>query len=231
MSKVFLASLALILTGSLTLAVCPTATVVRPVSYPSYTPYYSPYIVRKVVTPVIVKEVVKQVYTPVAVYAPFPVAIPYYGAVYNPSMPTSMPGADTGITPTGGLAEVLVELRKLNSRIDALERKRPTDPFAPAPLVKPSGATEIRPGATATPRDGALAIFTNKCAACHDATVSATKGGGLTLLEKGVLSKLTDKQARKVMTTSYNGKMPPKSSGIAALTDEEVSSIVNHLDK
>lgn len=194
----------------------------------------SPVVTTPVVTagyaaPVVVKEII----TPVAV----PVLIPAYGAVYTPPAPAPAAPAAPSVAPQD-LKAIADSLRAIDQRLRSLEAKPGVPPAAPAAPPAPA-ATPAAPAAQAKPADPfnpgaaphALAIVQGKCAVCHSAETAAAKGGGLSLIEGGALAKLTDRQARKVMTTVYRGTMPPKSSGIPALTDEEVSVLVSILDK
>lgn len=200
----------------------------------------SPVVTTPVVTagyaaPVVVKEII----TPVAV----PVLIPAYGAVYTPPAPAPAAPAAPSVAPQD-LKAIADSLRAIDQRLRSLEAKPGVPPAAPAAPPAPA-ATPAAPAAQAKPADpfnpgaapqaatspNALAIVQGKCAVCHSAETAAAKGGGLSLIEGGALAKLTDRQARKVMTTVYRGTMPPKSSGIPALTDEEVSVLVSILDK
>ena len=195
----------------------------------------SPVVTTSYVAPTVVKEII----TPVAV----PVLIPAYGAVYTPPAPAPAAPAAPSVAPQD-LKAIADSLRAIDQRLRSLEAKPGVPPAAPAAPPAPA-ATPAAPAAQAKPADpfnpgaapqaatspNALAIVQGKCAVCHSAETAAAKGGGLSLIEGGTLAKLTDRQARKVMTTVYRGTMPPKSSGIPALTDEEVSVLVSILDK
>lgn len=65
-----------------------------------------------------------------------------------------------------------------------------------------------------------------KCAKCHDASVSHTEGKGLTLFQDGRLAKIDELLARKIASKTYLGKMPKNGK----LTDEEVASIQEWAD-
>lgn len=171
-------------------------------------------------------EVVKVVKELVAV----PVLIPAYGAVYTPPVvpaPQAVAPAD--------LRAIADSLRAIDARLRSLEGKpAPATPAPPPPAPPPAGeqprpADPFNPGtpqAQTAPAGNALAIVTAKCAQCHSGT--AEKGGGLVLVEGGALAKLADRAGRKAIGTVYRGTMPPKSSGVAPLTDEEVSVLVSH---
>lgn len=174
-------------------------------------------------------KVVKEVVVPVAV----PVLIPAYGAVYTPPVvPASpAPAAQAGVPPAD-LRAIADSLRAIDQRLRSLEGGKPAAPPAPppAPAEQPRPADPFNPTApqaqTAPPAGNALAIVTAKCAQCHSG--DGAKGGGLVLVENGTLAKIPDRAGRKTLSTVYRGTMPPKSSGIAPLTDEEVSVLVAH---
>ncbi len=97
---------------------------------------------------------------------------------------------------------------------------------APGAAAPPTSAPAAAP-AVAQPPAAVLAIFAAKCASCHDAAAAAEKGGRFTLLSAGQLAPLTDRQAMKVATLSYSGKMPKSGE---KLTDEEVASIMQYVE-
>jgi hypothetical protein len=227
MNRYIVVPLIIFLSGSVALATCPTVTSrvvspVVPVSPVISSVFSYPTTVTKAV---VVKPIVKEVITPVAVYAPIPVLVPVYGASYTAPVTPPAPAAAPANDMSAALSTIMGELRKINARIDALERRKPSDPFAPAPTPAAPTPAPLRKDVSA------LEIITNKCSSCHDATNSAGKGGGLTLLEKGALAKITDKQCLKLIKDVKEGRMPKKSSGIAALTDEEYDVVVTHYTK
>lgn len=176
-----------------------------------------------------VKVVVKEVVVPVAV----PVLIPAYGAVYTPPVvpATPAPAAQQAAVAQQDLRAIADSLRAIDQRLRSLEGKpAPATPAPAAPAAQERPADPFNPGTpqaqTQPPAGNALAIVQAKCAQCHSGT--AEKGGGLVLVENGVLAKLADRAGRKTLGTVYRGTMPPKSSGIAPLTDEEVSVLVAH---
>ena len=165
-----------------------------------------------------------------------PVLIPAYGAVYTPPVVPASPPPQA-VAPAD-LKAIADSLRAIDARLRSLEGKpAPATPTPSAPPPPPAGeqprpADPFNPG-TAAPQaqtqpaaGNALAIVTAKCAQCHAG--DASKGGGLVLVENGVLAKLADRAGRKAIGTVYRGTMPPKASGIAPLTDEEVSVLVSH---
>lgn len=171
-------------------------------------------------------EVVKVVKELVAV----PVLIPAYGAVYTPPVVPASP-APQAVAPAD-LRAIADSLRAIDARLRSLEGKPAPATPPPPPGEQPRPADPFNPG-TAAPQaqtqpaaGNALAIVQAKCAQCHSG--DGAKGGGLVLVEGGVLAKLPDRAGRKTIGTVYRGTMPPKASGIAPLTDEEVSVLVSH---
>ena len=174
---------------------------------------------------------------PVAVFQPIAVAVPTYTAAYTP---TPAPAPAHG-SPGHPDAKALLEaLRAIEARLQALEGKsgsRPTSPAPASPAAPPPmppandpfnpPAASSRPAATA---GKAPAVFSTKCAQCH-ARGKEDAGGGLVLLEAdGSAAKLDARAALATARRSYNGTMPPRSSKIPPLTDEEVSEIMGFVD-
>lgn len=193
---------------------------------------------RQVVKEVVVKkEVVVPVIAPVAVYA----VTPAYAAVYVPPVAAApaMPAPATAPQPSSELQQVLSAINGVNSKVDSIDARLKAveakgggaavpppppdkvDPFAP----KPQALTKPQAPATAM-----LALVGAKCAQCHDDKVSADKGGGFSMVKDGQLLKLDDRQLRKTISLAHLGKMPPRSSNIPAVTDEEVGTIVAWID-
>lgn len=185
----------------------------------------------------IVKEVVPVV-TPVAVYAPV-VAVPAYAAVYTPpAVPAPEPAK------ANELAQILTAVQGVRSKIDDVGRRvndldarlravegKAASPQPSGPAAKPTDRPDPfapKSGALSAPRPAAIDVFQARCAVCHESKVSADKGGGFTLLEGAALAKLDDRQARKVLSQSYSGRMPPR--GHDPLTDEEVGMIAAFID-
>lgn len=192
--------------------------------------YHAPVVVKKDVA--VIKEV--PVFTRFIAVIPL-VDLPSYSAVYAPPVVVSpaappaiapVPAGQAAAAPGADMKAVLDLLKAMDARIQKLEAgpKKPADPFAPA------AAAPAQPAAQQA-RPDVLKVIVAKCASCHDAKAAADKGGGLTLTDAGALVRLTDRQARKTLTSVYAGKMPPRSSGIAPLSDEEVAVVVAHLDK
>lgn len=150
---------------------------------------------------VVQKQVVAQ-----AVVVPSLIAVTAYGAGYQPH---SADAADQRID------DILRELRALRQDVNAL---------------KAAGTAPQQPGAAL---NAVQAIFANKCAACHDQADNAKDGGGLVLTVGKVLkTDLDAKVVSKVLSKSYTGRMPPPNNGknVPALTDDEVSKLVDHYD-
>lgn len=191
--------------------------------------YHAPVAVKKDV--IVAKEV--PLFTRFVALIPL-VDLPSYSAVYAPPVVVN-PAVPPAITPvpagqpgqTGDMKVILDLLKAMDARLQKLEAgpRKPADPFAPA------AAQSAQPAAQPVQAPDVLKVIVAKCASCHDAKAAADKGGGLTLTDAGALVRLTDRQARKTLTSVYAGKMPPKSSGIAPLSDEEVAAVVAHLDK
>lgn len=107
---------------------------------------------------------------------------------------------------------ILEALKAIENRIKNLEASKPqNDPFNPP-----------------TTNNG-LKVITTRCASCHDDKNAAGRGGNLTLIKNGNLVNLTDRQALKVITKTYKGEMPPKSTK-PGLTDTEIGQIVDYID-
>lgn len=202
-------------TGCSILAACPVRSRVV-VSTP---------VVHHAVKKVIVADVATVI--PVAVY-PLAIAVPTYTAAYTPTVPVAgAPAATAQDVRNSDLKAIIDALKTLDARLQRLEKgttpapqpapkEKPKDPFNPAPL---KGGIS------------GLSVLVAKCASCHEKAVAGTKGSSIVLLEGSALAKLSDKTARKVLGVTYRGTMPPKDSKIAALTDEEVSAIVDLIDK
>lgn len=180
--------------------------------------------------PVVHAPAVKVVKEVVAVPVAVPVLVPAYGAVYVPPVVPAAPAAQQA-APAADLKAIADGLRAIDARLRSLEGRPATTPATPpAAGAQDRPSDPFNPGAgpqaQTAPAGNALAIVQAKCAQCHSG--DASKGGGLVLVEGGTLSRLADKAGRKTIGAVYRGTMPPKSSGIAPLTDEEVSVLVSH---
>ncbi len=212
---------------------------------PSYN--YAPTVVHApavVHTPVVevpvVKDVVFTKYVPVVPIALVELAVlPTYSAQYVPPPPVQgIQGAQPGSAPPAPIqapalqatemSKIMGALERINARLDRLEKGRPVTPEVQAPLATP----KMPPAGEATPQPKeeqttALAVVTNKCAACHSDKTS-DKGGNLVLIADGQLAKIDARQANKVLGRSYAGTMPPKDNklSITPLSDSEVAALV-----
>ncbi len=138
------------------------------------------------------------------------------------------------------MAEVLAELRRLNGRLDVIEKAvQPEQPLPSpsiqqgppqpglAPVMPP--AADLRPQAQAPvpqpqqPLAAALGVLSAKCAACHQAG-HEQDGGGFVMFDQSMRFIALDRgQLDKIKFKSLNHKMPPKnnSKNIQPLTDPE----------
>lgn len=180
-------------------------------------------VVEKVITPVVVAT---PVVTP---FVAVPVAIPTFSAVYTPG-PVGYGGyGGGGYAPphAGGSPQdgaVLDALRKLNERLDRLERggevpRPPPAPGAPAPQAVPG-----------TGGVGVLQLLLTKCASCHDATRSQSSGGSFTMFEGGKPRQLTAEQLgeviRRVSLPSSDPQSMPRGG---RMTDQERLLLISSL--
>lgn len=159
---------------------------------------------------VVARKVVAVETAAVAVFAPVALAVPAYGAAY---VPAAAPAPAAGVN-----AEVVAALKAIAARLEALEKGTTAPPMKSA---------EDAPGTPApAPAADVLPLFRSKCASCHEARVSGTKGGKFTLLSGAALAPLTDRQLRRIGSQTYTGAMPRGGK----LTDEEVARIQEWLD-
>lgn len=201
---------------------------------------------KAVVQQQVVKQVVQQVVKKEVVAAVVPVAqfvqVPLYTAVfqgvagYGAAGYSAQAGSAGAVVPPGGAAAqdapvtlkqsdvkaIAEALKALDARLGVIEQRMGARPPAPGPQKE-----KEKDGDVSTRM---LRLVTARCAGCHDATVSEEKGNGFTLRAAGRLAVLTDKQARKLVTMTYAGKMPPKEAKVAALTDEEVATVIEFVD-
>lgn len=176
----------------------------------------------------------------VAVFTPFAVAVPTYSAGYAPGYvppanpaPPAQPAQRPAVDNSAVLSEMSKTLARINSRLDALERKVDGKSAIPpdAPTAEPVPGSTVRPTPPASGKLSRLSVFQAKCAACHSAASSAIKGGGLALLTPDDrLADLPAAVATKVLVRTYGNHprpMPPRDSGIQPLTDEEYAALMN----
>jgi mono/diheme cytochrome c family protein len=189
---------------------------------------YAPVIVSKpYVAPVVVKKVVVEEVPVVVRYTAVIPLVEYgsYSAVYAP--PTPGPQNPALAPPQAqqspnDMARVLQALEGIGKRLDALERG------GKPPVVVPQQAPPQKPDEQPI---SALQVISAKCASCHSDKVAADKGAGLALIADGKLAEVSARQKNKVIGRSYAGTMPPKDSGIPALTDPEVGAVVDAYSK
>jgi hypothetical protein len=206
---------------------------------------------------VVVEKVVVPVIAPVAVYAPVAAYSAVYVPAVPVAVAPVVPAAPVVQQPSE-MMQVLNILKGMDERLKIVEAKtnvvKPVDPLnpgTPAPTPAPATPAPTKPadpfnpgtapnkGAVSapglvqpakTPAELALTVVQARCASCHDATKAAEKGGGLTLIENGGLAKLSDRAARRVLSRSYAGTMPPPGANLPALTDNEVSTLAAWID-
>lgn len=176
---------------------------------------------------------------PVAVFQPIAVAVPTYTAAYTPAPAPAPAHASPAASDTRAILEAIKSLEARLANLEGKGGSRPSTPSpAPAPVPPmapadpfnpaPAPAAASKPAAAATGK--APAVFAAKCVQCH-ARGKEDAGGGLVLLEvDGSAVKLDARAALATARRSYNGTMPPKSSKIPPLTDEEVSEIMAFVD-
>lgn len=249
-----------LLAAGAALATCPAPVVVR---QKVVAPYVSDYVHKEVVA---VATVV-----PVAVYQPLTVVIPTYTAAYVPSptvvpqpvpapapapapVPQPVPPPAPGHPPGGtkpadpfnpGMAEILIELRRINGRLDVLEKggspppppgpvpppTKPTDPFNPDGAPAPGAAANtIKPAGDVT-RPDARAVASQKCAACHQAG-REKEGGDFVLTDAaGSFRPLSGEQQLALYKHIDRGTMPKRNNkyGITPLTPEEAGALLDFL--
>lgn len=195
-------------------------------SYSTFTPtYFSSYshaYPYAYSTPV--KVVKKEVAVPVAVY---PVFVPAYTASYVPPAATPAPAAAAPAAQNDTRA-ILDALKAIDGRLRALEA-----PGLPPPAMRPAAPQEgyapRAPAPAHAPGAGkAPAVFGAKCARCH--TRGGEKGGFVLVEPDGRASALDARQALATVRSVYSGRMPPRSSGVPALTDQEVGEVMGWLE-
>lgn len=129
------------------------------------------------------------------------VAVPVAVAQY---IPVQVPAYSVGYAPDYDLRQLVAELRE---EIKALRQQAP----AAGPAEEP-----------------AVLLFRNRCISCHEAGVSATKGGKFTLLNKNEVVVPGPKQLALIATKTSLGHMPaagPK------LTPEELGDIMQWVEE
>lgn len=272
-----------LLAGSVGLATCPAPVVThQKVIAPYVSNYVAPYVQKEVVAtvvPVAVYQpltVVIPTYTaayvpsPTVVPAPQPVApapAPMPAPVQPPQpggtpLPAPVPGTP-GTKPTdpfnptnpgnGGMAEILIELRRINGRLDVLERggtpppppvpgtpvpnpapvpgkPKPTDPFNPDGEPPGAAGNTIKPQGNVTAPDS-RAVASQKCAQCHQAG-REKEGGDFVLTDaSGNFRPLTGEQQLALYKHIDRGTMPKRNNkyGITPLSPEEAGALLDFL--
>jgi mono/diheme cytochrome c family protein len=134
---------------------------------------------------------------------------------------------------------VRADIADLKVRVRNIEASGAGKALPPAlpPTVPPPAMPKAAEDAVGTsgkevavPGGGAVAIFQAKCAGCHEAAVSADKGGGFTMFDGGKLVNLSDRAWGKIGSKVAVGRMPPPKSGIV-LSDEDAATVADWLDR
>jgi hypothetical protein len=148
-----------------------------------------------------------------------PVFVPTYGAGYvaPAPIPTSSPVVNN--QPAGSSnpnQEILDLLRKiddrssrLEDRVNRLERamnvQPPPNPSGPnIPMPKADNPTSQQGNNNGVEEQ----VIVARCASCHDASVSATKGGTITLLHNNIVDKWDSDLSLRVLRAVNDGTMP-----------------------
>jgi len=180
--------------------------------------------------PVAVRRVETVSVTPVAVatFVPVVVAVPQYsvsyvgGAAYAaPAAPAQPAAAAASAVPTAPQAAAAdSQVQALQDEVARL-RQELEECRKQLTAVRPQAKGEAAAPQAAVPPH--LAIFTARCAACHEAKVARAKGNGFVLLEGNRLARLDARQVNRIVARVYSGKMP---KGGPPLSDDEVAQIV-----
>jgi mono/diheme cytochrome c family protein len=133
------------------------------------------------------------------------VPIPTYGASYN--------GSSQSAETAEAIRELAASVAKLAERIG--QQQGPTDPALQAALAHPG-----------------FAAIRQHCAACHEATVAAKKGGKFVLLEgdgpAAVEADLRLEAMRRIRSEEPAERMP---KGRPALDDQTAAAVIDYLFK
>ncbi len=144
------------------------------------------------------------------------------------------PSYYVGYTPSGGEAQLQIDLLKLKNELLQLRLEQAqTQGKQPGLLGQAKKEAAMQPQQAPQPEQapqqintttgGRLKVFTAKCASCHDAGVADKKGGGLILTAGNQLAPLSYDDANLLTRVLYTGKtsagksMPPS----GPLGDEE----------
>lgn len=157
-----------------------------------------------------------------AVYVP-PVAVPTVPPVGVPTQPAAQP-QQSG---TSEMQQILQALRAMDARLQKLETGK-------QPLTAPQPQTQPQPPARMDrPSDGPPGVsggpLQAKCAICHDDSKAAKDGGSFVMFRNGLRVNFTDAQKTKIARKMRRGEMPPESSKIPPITDEEYVKIADEL--
>jgi hypothetical protein len=212
------------------------------------------HVVAEVITPVVAPIAVfvptysaTFIQPPVPVAPPAAVAAPAAAVSPSPPPPPAAPAAAPSTCEKNNQAmlEIVKDLRR---EIDDLKRQKagvaPADPNEPQPLPAEPEPTKPNPGAdtpgtpapapppappektSALPATSpALALATAKCARCHQRG-RESEGANFVLLEgDGSFARLDARGLAALSRRLANRTMPPRSSGIPALTDAEAATL------
>lgn len=170
----------------------------------AYPTYYSP-----VVQEVQVKKVVA------VEYLALPVVVPAYSVGYS-APPVPLPTPTTAPVQSScetKLIEVNAKLAALEARIGAALGTGTAPPASPPMTPAPS---------VPAPRQSSMITH---CAKCHDASVSATKGGKLTMMNASKMLRLNDEQIMSAIRAIKVGDMPKDHQ----LDDASYSAVLSDL--
>lgn len=164
---------------------------------------------------------------------------------FAPQQGYAQPPPVASAAPANGMAEVMSELRKISAgvakieaehrdhtaRLDAIER-RLGQPKIEAPPIMPKADEAPTPKGVA--RITRLSVAQAKCASCHSASNAATKGGDFVILATpSTLAPLTVVQEKAILVRTdgeARNPMPPRASGVEALSDDEHAAWVRRVD-
>ncbi len=166
---------------------------------------------------VIIKEVIHDVTPVLAVYLPLYIAPGYIpqqppavAAGVAPQQPLGVQPRAEASPPQNDIQALLAEMRKMNSRLDALERRGGAPPMPPPGDVPEAEA------------DAGLGVLRTHCAPCHTKGREA-KGTSFAMFDGGALAAISAPQAVKVLGKMQFNEMPPPNNAekIPPLTDQE----------
>jgi mono/diheme cytochrome c family protein len=159
-------------------------------------------------------------YVQQAAVAPYVAAAP----AYAPALPICPP--QQAVQPTPSLSandctEILVQLKKLNARMDSLEGRQPLPSAGPPPTMPPAASAPRLPAA-----------FASRCAVCHTAGKLDPMTTFTLLAADGTLAPLTDRQTLAIARKVRGQKMPPpgNKAGVPPLTEPEAVEILDWIE-